>query len=142
MTFPWPFQIFQDLRFSCQFQKFKNFPSFRVFFWPERFNRHKTCHPKMCATYAVQLLLSILTLPLHCHLQLLIYQKTLIFHDFLGFLWPVQTLQIVWLVIKAGQKHFSFHLSIEPVLSRFWSSKQKFHLLKTRWQTICCLLLE
>ena len=32
--FPWPFQVFQDLRFSCQFQKFKNFPCFTVFSWP------------------------------------------------------------------------------------------------------------
>ena len=48
--FPWPFQVFQDLRFSCQFQKFKNFPCFTVFLDLEQFNRHKLWHPpKMCA---------------------------------------------------------------------------------------------
>ena len=41
MIFPRPFQVFQDLRFSCQFQKFKNFSCFRAFFDLKQFNRHK-----------------------------------------------------------------------------------------------------
>ena len=42
--FPWPFQAFQDLRFSSHFQKYKTFICFRAFFDCEMFNRHKLRH--------------------------------------------------------------------------------------------------
>ena len=64
--FPWPFQVFQDLRFSCQFEKvLKTFLVFWVFFDLKQFNRHKLWCPKKCMLFApaVRSLLSILHCP-------------------------------------------------------------------------------
>ena len=41
MIFLWPFPVFQDLRFSCQFQKVTTFTCFRAFFDRKKFNRYK-----------------------------------------------------------------------------------------------------
>ena len=51
--FPWPFQVFQDLRISCQFQKFKTFTCFRAFFDLKKFNRHKLWRSPKCLLFTL-----------------------------------------------------------------------------------------
>ena len=85
--FLWPFQVFKDLRFSCQFQKIKNFPCFRVFLDLKQFNRHKRWCPPQCVPFALfnysSLSYSVLALSSAVTYNYLL-NKTLIFHDFRG----------------------------------------------------------
>ena len=81
--FPWPFQAFQDLKFSCQFQKYKTFTCFRAFFDWKKFNRHKLRHsPKrMPFTLLNYSSLSYIVLAFSSVVNNL-SNRTLIFHDF------------------------------------------------------------
>ena len=83
--FPWPLQVFHDLRFSCHFQKLPQFPSLGVFFDLKQFNRHRLwCLPK-CMPFALfnYSSLSYTVLALSSAVTKLL-NKTLIFHDFQG----------------------------------------------------------
>ena len=51
--FPWPFQVFQYLRFSCQLHKFKTFTCFGAFFNPNQFNRHKLWRSPKCVPFTL-----------------------------------------------------------------------------------------
>ena len=83
--FPWLFRVFQDLRFSCQFQKFKTFTCFRAFFDLKQFNRHKRRHSPKCVPF---------TLLNYSPVSYIVFifatavnnlsNKTSIFHDFQG----------------------------------------------------------
>ena len=83
--FPWPFQVFQDLRFSCQFQKFQTCTWFRAFFWLEQSNRHKLWRsPKhMLFNLLNYSSLSYIVLAFSSAVNNL-SNRTLIFHDFQG----------------------------------------------------------
>ena len=102
MTFPWPFQAFQDLRFRCQFQKYKTLTCFRAFFDRKKFNRHKLRRsPKrMAFTLLNYSSLSYIVLAFSSAVNNL-SNRTLIFHDFQG---PT----IKWLS-RPGNEILKFH---------------------------------
>ena len=83
--FPWPFQVFQDVMFNCQFQKFKTLACFKAFIYLEQFNRNKLwCSPK-CVPFKLlnYSSLSYIVLALSSAVNNL-SNKTFIFHDFQG----------------------------------------------------------
>ena len=116
---PWPFQVFQDLKFSCHFRISLKFLLVLGFFFDlKQFNRHKLWYPPKCVPFALfnYSSLSYIVLALSSAVTNLT-NKTLIFHDFHGptikfldfpgleneilkfhdfpgFLWPVRTLSI------------------------------------------------
>ena len=77
--FPWPFQVFQDLWFSCQFQKSKTFSCFGAFFALKQFNRHKLWRSQKCVPFKLLNIPLYLTSPWPCHPQQIIYQTELQF---------------------------------------------------------------
>ena len=85
MTFHDLFQVFQDLRFSCQYQTFKTFTCFRAFFDLKQFNRHKLWRSLKCVPFTLlnYSSLSYIVLALSSAVTNL-SNKTLIFHDFQG----------------------------------------------------------
>ena len=83
--FPRPYQVLQDLRFSCQLQKIKTFTYFRAFFDLKQFNRHKLWRSlkRVPITLLNYSSLSYIVLALFSAVYNL-SNKTLIFHDFQG----------------------------------------------------------
>ena len=84
MIFLWPFPVFQDLRFSCQFQKVKTFTCFRAF---SDFNLNSSTDKLWRSEKCLPLLnyssLSFIVLALSTAVNNL-SNKTLIFYDFQG----------------------------------------------------------
>ena len=74
LLFPWPFQVFKDLRFSCRFQKLK------TFFNGQKLRRSLKCVPFTLLNHSS---LSYIVLALSSAANNL-STKTLIFHDFQG----------------------------------------------------------
>ena len=126
------FQVFQDLRLSCHFQKCSQFFSFGGIFDLKQFNKHKLrCPPKwgLLGLYNYSSLSSIVLAlsPAVTNLpnKTLIFHdsqgptikfqdfpglenKILKFHDFPGFPWPVRTLKNI--IIEAFDS-----ISINPL---------------------------
>ena len=67
--FPWPFQVFQDLRFSCPFKKCKTFTCLGAFLTlNSSADTNSGVHPNACRLRCLTIPLC-LTLPWPCHPQ-------------------------------------------------------------------------
>ena len=77
--------VFQDLRFSCQFQKLKTVTCLGVFFDLKQFDRYKLWHSPKCVPFMLlnYSFLSYIVLVLLSAVNNL-SRRTLIFHDFQG----------------------------------------------------------
>ena len=117
--FPWPFQVFHDLRLSCCFRKFSNFPCLSIFFTKavqQTQTLVSSVQQNVCRLHCLIscLDLTLFSLALSSVVTYLLYKSLILhdfprptikfhdfpgleneilkFHDFPGFPWPVQTL--------------------------------------------------
>lgn len=81
--FPWPFPVIQDLKFSCQYQKFSKSSLFSGILW----DNLPVFYFVLTSTPAI-----IYVLHIQCLRPTCLETEILKFNDFRGFPWPIWTL--------------------------------------------------